>query len=352
MSKRLLKKDKYKIVLLANMREDSTHGMQLVSRKLNKGFIRNGHDVLIFSYLLHMKALSTLLGKVWNKKFLRSKTDKLCCKILSSYQPDLVIFQGYRLISQNTIAMLKQALPNSFFAGFYNDQLEDMADDFIATNKLMDMFMTTGAGEPLAQIAEKSGNIPSAFMPNPCDPDIERPYPDSHMPQTEILFTGKFSHKDYSHDGKREPLLKLLTNEYGLMNYGNGINPSVWGMDYYSAISNTKIALSININNNFPLYHSDRLINYLSCGAFTVASYVPKSELLFEDHKHLRYFHSNDECVELIKYYLKNENERKKISETGMDYVHKTFNCQRIARDMIDFLTTGTYDAPWRDITG
>ncbi len=352
MPKRLIQKDKYRIVILANLREDSPRGLQLVSRKLNKGFIRNGHDVLVFSYLLQMKALSFLPGKMWSRKYFMKKTDQLCCNILKSYQPDLVVFPGYRLITHDTISKLKEVLPNTFFAGLYYDQLEDMTDDFVSTNKLMDAFMATGAGEPLARVASKSGNIPSAFIPNPCDPDIERPYPDSHMPATEILFPGKFSHTGYAHDGNREPLLKLLAKDYGLVNYGNGINPSIWGMDYYGAISKTKIALSININNNFPMYHSGRLINYLSCGAFAVASYVPKSELLFEDHKHLRYFHSNDECVELIKYYLKNENERKTIASAGMEYVHKTFNCQRIAKDIIDFLTTGTYNAPWRDIIG
>ncbi len=347
--KLLPKKDKYRIAILANLRENSTRGLQVVSRKLAKGFIRNGHDVQVFSYLMQMNALSYMPGKKWNKKYFQNKTDCLCCEILKSYQPDFILMPGYRLISQSSIAKFKDILPNTFFAGFYYDQLEDMADDYVSTNKLMDAFMATGAGQPLATIAEKSGNIPAAFMPNPCDPDIERPYPDSHMPATEILFPGKFSHKDYCHDGNRELLLKLLAKDYGLAHYGNGINPSIWGMDYYGAISKTKIALSININNTYPMSHSNRLINYLSCGAFVVASRVPKTELLYEDHKHLRYFDSNEECVELIKYYLKNEQERNKIAAGGMAHAHKNFNSQRIAKDMVDFLATGTYDAPWKD---
>jgi spore maturation protein CgeB len=81
-----------------------------------------------------------------------------------------------------------------------------------------------------------------------------------------------------------------------------------------------------------------------------VASRVPKTELLYEDYKHLRYFDSNEECVELIKYYLKNEQERKEIAAGGMAHAHENFNCQRIAKDMVDFLATGTYDAPWKDV--
>ena len=100
------------------------------------------------------------------------------------------------------------------------------------------------------------------------------------------------------------------------------------------------------------MYHSDRLINYLACGAFTLAARVPQTELLFEDHKHLRYFDSNEECIELIKYYLDREDERKKIGQAAMKYVHEKFHCQVIAKDIIDFLTTGTYNQPWRYIVG
>ena len=121
------------------------------------------------------------------KNFSKKKTDKLCCRLLSDYQPDLLLFTGYRLIGKDTIQALKTALPNTFFAGLYYDQLVNMTNDFIATNKLMDAFMATGAGWPLDEVAQKSGNIPCAFMPNCCDPDIERPYTDSKMPQTNIM---------------------------------------------------------------------------------------------------------------------------------------------------------------------
>lgn len=78
--------------------------------------------------------------------------------------------------------------------------------------------------------------------------------------------------------------------------------------------------------------------------------YVPKSELLYEDFKYLRYFNTNEECIELIKYYLEHEEERKQISAADMAHAHKALSCQRIAKDIIDFLTTGTYGAPWRDV--
>ena len=54
----------------------------------------------------------------------------------------------------------------------------------------------------------------------------------------------------------------------------------------------------------------------------------------------------------MIKYHLEHEEERKQISAADMAHAHKAFNCQRIAKDIIDFLTTGTYNEPWYDIAG
>lgn len=349
MPKRLAPQERYRIALLGDFKEDTLRGLQIIGRKISKGFIRNGHDVQLFSYLVQMKALALLPGKKLIKRLTKDKADQLCCKLMKNYQPDLVLLLGYRVIDHNTIAMLREALPNAYFAGWYPDSLDSMAQ-FLETNQYLDAFMATAGGSHLADIAKDSNNIPTAFIPNPCDPDVEKPYPQSERPVSDLFFTGKYSHRKCTNDGTREPLLKRLAADYGLIIHGNGDNPAVLGLDYFRAISQAKIAISININNSFRMYHSDRLINYLGCGAFVLASYVPDSELLFTDHKHLRYFHDNEQCVELIDYYLKNEAERKAIAAAGMAHAHKAFNCQRIAKDIIDFLTTGTYAEPWRDI--
>lgn len=351
MSKILAKKSQYRIALLGDFKEDGPRGIQIIGRKIHKGFIRNGHDVQPFSYRLHMNALAPLSGNKFFNKFAKKKADQLSCELLKNYRPDLVLVLAYRVINHSTIAKLKQILPNTVFAGWYPDALSGITQNSLKTNQYLDAFMATGAGPHLVDIAKKSNNIPVAFMPNPCDPDIEKPYEQCDI-KTKLFFTGKLSHKSYPDDRNREELLKKLACTYGLTIHGNGKNKAILGMDYFSAISNSEIAISININNSIRMYHSDRLINYLGCGAFVLSSYSPDSDLLFQDKKHLRYFHSNDECIDLIKYYFDNENERRKIAAAGMAYAHEAFNCQRIARNIIDFLTTGTYDEPWRDIVG
>lgn len=121
----------------------------------------------------------------------------------------------------------------------------------------------------------------------------------------------------------------------------------VEGLDYFHALSGAKIGLSINITNDVQLYHSDRLINYLSCGLFVLAKRVPDSQLLFEDGLHLRYFDSNDEFFELAHWYLKHDDEREKIAQAGMKHAHQEYNCTVMARHFIEFVEKGKCSAPW-----
>ena len=67
---------------------------------------------------------------------------------------------AYRIIDFETIAKLRDAIPDAVFVGWYPDQLDGMSADFIKTNCLMDAFMATGAGTHLQEIARQSNNIP------------------------------------------------------------------------------------------------------------------------------------------------------------------------------------------------
>jgi spore maturation protein CgeB len=118
-------------------------------------------------------------------------------------------------------------------------------------------------------------------------------------------------------------------------------------MRYFYAISGSRIGLSVNADNNIRLYHSDRLTHYLSCGTFALAKRVPDTDLLFKNKQHLRYFETAEEFFDLADWFLKHEDERKKIADVGMKWTHEQFNCVKIAALFLDLVEKGTYTAPW-----
>jgi glycosyltransferase involved in cell wall biosynthesis len=164
------------------------------------------------------------------------------------------------------------------------------------------------------------------------------------------MFAGKIGHSKLEREGDRYDLLFRLAQKPNVRLYGCFGNPPVYGLDYFRAISGARIALSINIANNVRLYQSDRFINNIACGTFTLAKRVPDSDLLFADGVHLKYFDTVEEFFDLADWYLNHEEERRKIAIAGMERAHKEFNCEKIAQYFLDVVEKGHYESPWAGI--
>ncbi|MCK5114702.1 MAG: glycosyltransferase, partial [Phycisphaerae bacterium] len=240
-------------------------------------------------------------------------------------------------------------LPHAKFVGWYEDSLDGFTDTACQITRQLDWLLATGGGDHLQAIAEKC-KVRAAFMPNPCDPDVENNYPTSPDRVTDILFTGKLSHKSRGTDTSRKDLIELLQKKHQLTIFGSQGQPAVLGLEYFRRISATRIALSVNASSDIRMYHSDRLINYLACGAFVLSKSVPDGRLLFEDGKHLRYFDTAQQCLDLVDHYLSHPEERQKIAAAAMENAHQNFNGASLAKDVIDLIQTGTYNRPWAEI--
>lgn len=81
-------------------------------------------------------------------------------------------------------------------------------------------------------------------------------------------------------------------------------------------------AIAINQNNFLREgYTSDRLWRAMATGIFTITSYFPGIEKIFEKGKHLEWFHNFEELKELIEYYLSNPLKREKVASDGSLWV-------------------------------
>jgi spore maturation protein CgeB len=65
------------------------------------------------------------------------------------------------------------------------------------------------------------------------------------------------------------------------------------------------------------------------------------------DGLHLKYFDTAEEFFELADWYLKHEDERIKIANSGMERAHAEFSGGKIAKYTLDVIESGSYDAPW-----
>ncbi|MBN2588507.1 MAG: glycosyltransferase family 1 protein [Sedimentisphaerales bacterium] len=314
--------------------------------KLAKGFIRLGHDVRIFSYCDALSQVSPFKSKTFSSYFYKSHIDKLLAAQLSIYCPDIVYISFARHLNAQTIRLARQAAPNAIFIGGDGDPWPKLQKDRIETAKELDILTATNDGQWLQDY--RDAGVPLCiFMPNMCDPDIDHRYEVDEKWKTGILWIGKLQHHADSSEDFREKLVKKLSTQSNCTLYGCCGKSSIGGRDCLYAISGAKIGVNINAYGPIKFCHSDRLTRFMAGGAFVMAKRIPEADILYNDGVHIKYFDEIEEFFELAHWYLEHEEERKKIADSGMERVHKEFNCQKIAQYYLDLAQNGTYNAPW-----
>lgn len=97
--------------------------------------------------------------------------------------------------------------------------------------------------------------------------------------------------------------------------------------DYAKEFGKAKISLNFAASPYCRYSRKGRILEALSSGAMCITTYpdILKYRLgtWFEVGKHLAEFNL-DNCVDVVKYYIKNEEERKQIAEAGYEHWKKT----------------------------
>jgi len=341
-----------RISLIADFKDESPKSIRMQQRMWIKALLRLGHDVHRFSYRNIMTQFNPFSGRHFRRfapRFVKRRANKLLVEQVKRYYPDIVFILSMKYLDDETIRAIRTAAPGAIFVGRDEDPFPERNSARLAIARETDIVITTSGGRFLK--AYKDAGAPcAAFIPNLCDPDIQYRYEVEEKWKADMIFTGKPEHTRLDRNNERYNLVHKLSQMPNSRVYGAFGVPRVEGIEYFYAISGAKIGLSINIANDVRLYHSDRFVNYLSCGTFVLSKRVPDTELLFEDGVHVKYFTTADEFFELAGWYLKHDPQREKIARAGMQKAHADFHCEKIAQYMLDLIETGSYDAPWAEI--
>jgi hypothetical protein len=341
-----------RILLIGNFRQNSAEAVRIERRHWIKGFMRLGHDVQTFDYYGAMKTrLPFIKNRRINKWLARRRVDSGIIELARAYHPNIVMISPMGWIDPEAIDQMRSDNRDAVFVGRDNDWYPDDRPLRVAIAQKLDWVIATNADDWL-QAYRRAGVPRCAFMPNPCDPDIQRPYPMDERLRTDLIYMGRILHTMHrsDHDPDRQSIPTALSRMPNARVYGCLGRGSIDGIDCFRAISSAKIAVSINAFNDRRLYHSDRLVNCVSCGTFTLAKRVPDTDLLFKDGVHLKYFDASEDFFQLADWYLKHDDQRRKVAQTGMERAHSEFNCVRIARLVLDLVEKGRYEAAWAHI--
>tara|TARA_B100001057_G_scaffold251918_1_gene252148 strand:+ start:1499 stop:2524 length:1026 start_codon:yes stop_codon:yes gene_type:complete len=86
--------------------------------------------------------------------------------------------------------------------------------------------------------------------------------------------------------------------------------------DYYKILNNTKIALGF-LNKEVGDTYTTRSLEIPAAGALLIAEETEDHKKLFKENKEAVFFKNKNELLEKIRYYLLNNEKRKKIAKSG-----------------------------------
>lgn len=100
-------------------------------------------------------------------------------------------------------------------------------------------------------------------------------------------------------------------------------------VDYHTQMPLVFAGSRINLNISLRSIHSGiplRVLDIMACGGFVLSNWQSEIAECFEEGVEIVTFHSLEECVDKVSYYLSHEEERRQIAEAGYRKVKEKFS--------------------------
>lgn len=311
---------------------ENTGRFYLFPPRLINGFIRNGHQVQVFND----KDVARLSNPLKSSRLGIKKTNALLLKQCHDYMPELIILAHCQFIQNDTLAQIREICPDIRIIHLNVDPLSDATNCNRIQNRIgsVDGIFITTAGEALKKFSNPKTF--SAFIPNLVDISIDtgKSFENSKF-SADLFFAAGAMKKD---DHRKDLVSNLLKKTSGLTVdiYGAGINNrKIFGMKYMNKLASVKMGLVINKTEDFYLYASDRMSQYMANGLLVFAHAKPRYTDLFQNGEFVPY-ETEEDLIEKVNYYHTHDEERIRVAAKGYHKIHQIFHNELVARYVIE----------------
>ena len=309
-------------------------------RRINNGFIRQGHSVLGFSdrdIQKYYKSISDLKGA----KTLNDKLKRTCY----NYNPDLIVLGHADLISKDQIAELREDYPNTRFSQWFLDPLNKKGPDFVRNKErildkidVVDSTFLTTSPDVLSFLKDKN----SYFIPNPSDKSFETLNNFNKSCNVDLFFALSHGvHRGVLKSGKSDDRIQFLNNLRSITPnikfdiYGIDKVQPIWADHYFKTISNAKMGLNLSRGDSIKYYSSDRITQIVGNGLVCLIDQKTGYQNFFDKNEMVFYKSVSDLSEKVIKI-SSDDNLRRKIARNGKRKYMKYFNSDLVSEYIIN----------------
>ena len=333
----LLLKKGIKILHIADMHNRHQGRLYYSSgKKLNNGFIKNDFNVLQIS------DRDFLQSNIFNYK--KTTFINYLNNTIINFNPDIVILGHVDSLNEKDFFQLKNNHKDIKFSQYFLDTLDPKFEKFSQHQKRFFLkyqicdtnFITTDPAT--LDFADKSKTF---YIPNVCDSSIDtlNNFEYENL-EYDIFFA--LSHGQHRGELKKgyvdervEFINKLEISDIKKNFYGIDKQP-IWGADFFTELSKTKMGLNYNRGMPTKYYSSDRICLLIANGLLTFLQRGYSYEDFLEDRKDVIYYDDHNDLSDYIKFYSKNNNDRSKIAFNGKEKYFKIFENTLVTKYMIE----------------
>ncbi|MGH1378169.1 MAG: glycosyltransferase [Alphaproteobacteria bacterium] len=310
-----------------------------IPQRLINGFTRLGHNVYAFNDRDYARYSNILRSQKRGKKKLNEKVIEFC----KEYQPDLIILGHCKNITNDTLSEIRKHVKGVKIAYRNVDPLssEKNVEDIMQRVGHVDSIFITTAGDSLNKFSNNAGGV--YFMPNPVDPalDTRCAFKNSNA-DIDVLFLASFLRDQYDHRHITAKYLLQNKEDLTIQIGGAGINENrIYGKQYFDMLERSKMGLCINKTNDYYLYASDRMSQYMAAGLLSFIPAGPQFEDIFDNDSFIS-FDTNEDLMDKIKYFSQHSEQRIKIAQTGYNKINDYFHADKVCQYIIET----TFDKP------
>ncbi len=272
--------------------------------------------------------IGSLLSSFINVESWLRKANLELLRLAEQCQPRLVLVIGTENVRAGTLGQLRAQFPNTLIYCLYPDTPHNLVPDRIQSLPMFDRVITVSPGwtDTFTRLGAKC----VSYLPLAADTDLHQCVSNgtSAADGSDVAFIGNWR-------PDREAFLEQLIDfdlriwgsdywkrhtkrESGLVQKWGG-RPLV-GEEFARGCAETKIMLNLIDGVGWPGPNM-RVFEVPACGAFALTTRTPAVVELFEEGKNIECFETVDEAREKIKFYLHNDQARKRIAASGYDFV-------------------------------
>lgn len=299
----------------------------LTTRSIARALERTGHTLLVVNEGRRRRRVGRTLARVWTLHSVRR------------FRPDFVFIHA-----QDVSREVFDGIAGSVSTVMFTPDCwpSPVLPEDLGLAARVDLLCTVAKGQ--VPEFERAGVKRAAYLAEAHDPEVYFPVERAEPRwRSDVAFIGKCSADDPQHAARRA-LVPAVAGCCDLRIYGRGWDAlgltatadDVYPEQYREICRGAKIVLGRDWRDDCAWYFSNRTWFTLGCRGFLITNYAPGLEDIFENHGHLVWYRSVEECVDLVRHYLARPEERERIAERGHAFVRRHRTYDDFARDLVD----------------